>query len=132
MLQIPYKPESFSGLIFTIAQVVFITTKITFIFKSLSAVQTCDFHIFIVVYSQFHGFIWNQYNDQLTIGLLAPLIERCIGIAEFMGSNPYRLESFSGLSFTTAQVVFITAKIPFIFTSLSAVQKCDFHTFIIV
>ena len=131
MLQSPYKPESFSGLIFTIAQVVFITTKITFILKSLSAVQTCDFHIFIVVYSQFHGFIWNQYNDQLTIGLLAQLIERCIGIAEFMGSNPYRLESFSGLSFTTA-AVFITAKIPFIFTSLSAVQKCDFHTFIIV
>ena len=130
MLQIPYKPESFSGLIFTIAQVVFITTKITFILKSLSAVQTCDFHIFIVVYSQFHGFIWNQYNDQLTIGLLAQLIERCIGIAEFMGSNPYRLESFSGLR--PAQVVFITAKIPFIFTSSSAVQKCDFHTFIIV
>ena len=34
---------------------------------------------------------------------------------------------FSGLIFTTAQVVFITAKISFIFTSLSTVQIYDFH-----
>ena len=31
--------------------------------------------------------------------------------------------------FTSAQVVFITAKIAFIFTSLSAVQIYDFHIF---
>ena len=37
------------------------------------------------------------------------------------------LNFFSGLIFTTALVVFITAKISFIFTSLSAVQIYDFH-----
>ena len=34
-------------LIFTIAQVVFITAKITFIFTSLSAVHIYDLHIYI-------------------------------------------------------------------------------------
>ena len=34
---------------------------------------------------------------------------------------------FSGLIFTTAQVVFITAKISFIFMYLSTVQIYDFH-----
>ena len=32
-VQIPYKPEFFTGLIFTTAQVVLITAKIAFIFK---------------------------------------------------------------------------------------------------
>ena len=36
---------------------------------------------------------------------------------------------YSGLIFTTAQVVFVTAKIAFIFTPLSAVQIYDFHIF---
>ena len=40
---------------------------------------------------------------------------------------PYSPEFFSGLIFTTAEVVFITAKIAFILTSLSAVQIYDFH-----
>ena len=42
--------DFFSGLIFTIAEVVFITAKIAFILTSLSAVQIYDFHIFKVVY----------------------------------------------------------------------------------
>ena len=29
-------------------------------------------------------------NDQLPIGLLALLVERCTGIVEVMGSNPVR------------------------------------------
>ena len=70
------------------AQVVFITAKIAFIFMSLSAIQIYDFHIFIVVYSPLHGFIWNQNDSQLPVGLLAQLVERCIGIVEVMGSNP--------------------------------------------
>ena len=45
----------FSGLIFTTAQVVFITAKITFIFTSLSAVQIYNFHIFTVVYLETRG-----------------------------------------------------------------------------
>ena len=85
---LPYRPESFSGLIFTTAQVVFITVKITSIFTSLSAVQIYDFYIFTVVYSPLHGFIWNQHNDQLPVGLLAQLVECCTSIAEVMGSNP--------------------------------------------
>ena len=66
----------------------FFTAKIAFIFTSLSAVQIYDYHIFTVVYSLLHGFIWNQRYDQLLIGLLAQLVERCTGIAEVMDSNP--------------------------------------------
>ena len=128
-VQIPYRPEFFSGLIFTTAQVVFIIAKISFIFTSLSAVQIYDFHIFTAVYSPLHGFIWNQHSDQLPVGLLAQLVEHCTGIAEVMGSNPVQAWIFSGLIFTTAQVVFITAKITFIFTSFTAVQMYDFHIF---
>ena len=81
-------------------------------------------------YLPLQGFIWNQHNDQLPVGLLAQLFERCTSIAEIMGSNPVQAWIFfSGLIFITAQVVFITAKIAFIFTSLSAVQICDFHIF---
>ena len=81
-----------------------------------SAVQMYDFRIFTVVYSSLHGFIWNQHNDQFPVGLLAQLVEHCTGIAEMMGSNPVQASLFSCLTFTTAQVVFITAKITFIFT----------------
>ena len=42
------------------------------------------------------------------------------------------LNFFSGLIFTTAQVLFITAKIAFILTSLSAVQIYDFHIFTVI
>ena len=48
--------------------------------------------------------IWNQ----LPVSLLAQLVERCTGIAEVQAWI------FSGLIFTTAQVVQITARITFI------------------
>ena len=35
-----------------------------------------------------HEFIIYQHNDQLPVGLLAQLVEHCIGIAKAMGSNP--------------------------------------------
>ena len=35
-------------------------------------------------------FICTQFFDQLPVGLLAQLVERCNGIAEVMGSNPVR------------------------------------------
>ena len=41
---------------------------------------------------------------------------------------PHRFEFFSGLIFTTDQVVIITARIAFVFASLSAVHLCDFRT----
>ena len=47
------------------------------------------------------------HNDQLLVGFLAQLVERCTGISEVM-------EFFSGLIFTSAQVVLITARITFI------------------
>ena len=47
---------------------------------SLSAVQIYDFHIFLTIYSSLH--------DQLPVGLVAQLVERCTGISEVMGSNP--------------------------------------------
>ena len=40
------------------------------IFTSLSAVHIYDFHIVTVIYSSHHGFVWNQHNDQLPIGML--------------------------------------------------------------
>ncbi|RMX53603.1 hypothetical protein pdam_00004343, partial [Pocillopora damicornis] len=43
-------PEFFSGLIFTTAEVVFITAKIAFVLTSLFAVQIYDFPIFTVEY----------------------------------------------------------------------------------
>ena len=62
-----------------------LTAKITFILTS--AVQIYDFHIFTAVFSPLHVFIWNQYNNQFQVALLAQLVERCTGIAEVMGSN---------------------------------------------
>ena len=38
------------------------------------AVHTFDFHIFIVIYSSLHRFIWDQHSDQLPIGLIAQLV----------------------------------------------------------
>ena len=35
------------------------------------------------------------YIDQLPVGLLAPMVERCTGIVEVMGSNPDGPEFFS-------------------------------------
>ena len=114
--QILYRSEFSSFLTFTTAYAVFITDRITFIFISLTAVHIYDFHIFAVIDLSLHGFIKNQHNDQLPVGLLTQLEDYCTGIAEAMGSNPVQaLNFFSGLIFTTALVVFITAKIVFIF-----------------
>ena len=92
-------------------------------------INDCEY---IFVYSPLHGFIWNLHNEQLLVSLLAELVKHCTGITEVIGSNPIQSWIFSGLVFTTAQVVFITAKIAFIFTSLSAVQIYDFHIFTVV
>ena len=58
-------------------------------------------------------------NDQLPVGLLALLVERCTGIAEVMGSNPVRAEFFSGLISTISSVVFITARIDSVFDNVT-------------
>ena len=61
--------------------------------------------------SSSHGFIMNQFNDLLPVGLLAQLVERCTSIAEVKGLNPVKPEYFSGFLFATAKVPYITAMI---------------------
>ena len=80
------------------------------------------------IYSSLHRFIWNQHINQLPVDLFAQLVEHCTGIVEVMGSNPVQAWIFSGLIFTTAQVVFITANIAFIFISKSAVHDSYIFT----
>ena len=72
-----------------------------------------DFNIFTFVYSPLHGFIWYQHNDQLPVGLLAQLVERCTDIAEVMGSNPVRAWIFFFRSYfqLLVSVVFLAARI---------------------
>ena len=68
--------------------------------RSLSLkLRIYDFHIFITSSSSFHGFITNQFNDLLPVGLLASLVEPCTGITEVKGSNPVQAWLFFRLSF---------------------------------
>ena len=46
-------------------------------------------------------FIWTQFIDQLPVGLLAQLVERCTSIVEVMGSNPLTGLNFFQVLFTT-------------------------------
>ena len=78
-----------------------------------SAVQIYDFHIFIISSSSFHGFITNQFNDLLPVGLLAQLVERCNGISEVKGSNSVQAWIFSGFLFAIAKFASITVMIFF-------------------
>ena len=48
-------------------------------FTTLSAVHMYDFHIFTVIYSSLHGFIWNKHNEHFPVSLVAQLIERWSG-----------------------------------------------------
>ena len=45
--------------------------------------------------SSLHGFIANQHNGKLPVGLLAQLVERCTGVTEVMGSNRVEAWKFS-------------------------------------
>ena len=55
-------------------------------------------------------YMWT--SDQLPVGLLAQLIERCTDIAKVMGSNPVQ---------AWILLVFINAKLSFKFIALNAV-----------
>ena len=54
-------------------------------------------HIYSHIYSHssIHESIWNQHDSQLPVGLLAQLVEHCIGIAEVMNSSPVQAQSRS-------------------------------------
>ena len=93
------------------------------------AVHTYDFHIFTVIYSSLHRFIWDQHSDQLPIGLIAQLV---------MGlwiQIPYRADFFFQALFSLLLKqcsLQLTVKIAFIFMSLSAVHIYDFHIFTVI
>ena len=85
----------------------FITVKMAFIFTALIAV-----HIFTVVYWPLHGVYLEPALSWLvsSVGKALHWYHRGHGFKSRTGLN-----FFSGLIFTTAQVVFITMKIAFIF-----------------
>ena len=59
--------------------------------------------------------IIHHLDGLFRVGLLAQLVERCIGIAEVVGSNTVRAKKFfSGLISITSSVVFIAARISYI------------------
>ena len=47
-------------------------------------------HYWSGIWNKAWRFIWIQHNDQLPVGMLAQLVERCTGITEFMSLNPVR------------------------------------------
>ena len=71
--------------------------RLDFLEKLSPAFHIYDFHIFTFIYSSLHGFITNQHNNQLPVGFLAQLAERCIGIAEAVVSRPEQAWSFQTL-----------------------------------
>ena len=73
---------------------VHITARIASIFVSSTAVQINDFHIFAVNYSPLWEFIWNQHNDQLSVGLLAS-----VGRVLHRYHKGHGFKSRTGLSF---------------------------------
>ena len=76
-----------------------------------------DFRIFTFIYLSLPKFTCDQHNDRLpigsdSVGRVAVVLQRSwVQILD-------RPELFSGLIFTTAQVVFITAEITFVFKGL--------------
>ena len=110
----------------------FIAARISYI-HFFTAVHV--YMIFIIIYSHNSSlgwFIWTQHIDQLPVGLLAQLVERCISIAEVMGSNTVRAKKvFSGLISATSSVMFIAARI-FYNRFFTAAHIYDFHIFTII
>ena len=64
------------------------------------------------VYS--HNTFYSQ-RGQLPVGFIAQLLEHYTGITEVMGSNPVQAWICSGLNFTVAKVMCITAMINHVF-----------------
>ena len=64
----------------------------------------------------FPGYITNQFNDQLPVGLLAQLVRALYRYRSGQGSNPGKPDFFR-LSFRNCKVALITARIFFTFIS---------------
>ena len=65
----------------------------------------------VVLHSSLGWFIWTQHIVQLTVGLLAQLVERCTGIAGFKSRTG--LNFFSGpiFNYSFPSVVLLAARI---------------------
>ena len=70
----------------------FNTAKIALIFISWNtAVHIYDFYLFTVIYSSIHVFIWNQNNDQFSVGRALRRYRRGHGFKSSSGLNFFRL-----------------------------------------
>ena len=93
----------------TLFQVLFTTTRFSSVLSCedlliSSLHRSGNVWIFIYLKSSITWmFICTQFIDQLPVGLLAQLVERCTGIAEVMGSNPVRAWIFFQVLFTTTR-----------------------------
>ena len=67
--------------------------------------------MFTVIYSSLHGFITNQINAQLSVGLLAQLVEHCTVIAEVTGSKMRRSFAHSLLNPQFTCLIFIYSRL---------------------
>ena len=92
---------------------VHITARNASIFASSTAVHIYDIHIFTVIYSPLREFIWNQLNDQLSVGLLAS-----VGRVPRRNHKVHGFKSRTGLNFFQA-----------LFSPLRNVHNCQdrFH-----
>ena len=117
----------FSGFLFRTVKVGSITAMIFFRLILHPAVSIYDFHILISSSSSFQGFITNQQNVLLPVGLLARLVERCTGIAQRSRVRiPYKPEFFQAFLLASAKVASMTAIIffHFILVLLSVTHLC--------
>ena len=84
-------------------------------------------HIFITSSSSIHGFITNQFNDLLPVGLVAQLVRALHRYCRGQGlESRKKPEFFSGFLFATAKVASITAMIYFYIIPHPAVHIYDF------
>ena len=100
---------------FPIAKVASITAMIYFHIILHPAVHIYNFHIFVTSSSSFHGFITNQFNDLLPVGLLAQWVRALHRSRSGQGfqSRASLFFFFAGFLFATAKVASITSMIYF-------------------
>ena len=95
--------------------------RIFLLFDLFSTVQIYVSYIYIHLFI-LHGYITNSQYDQLSVGLIAQLVEHCTGIAEVMGSNPVQAWIFFRLSFRNCLSCVVIARTFLLFDLSSAVK----------
>ena len=83
-------------------------------------------HILITSSSSIHGFITNQFNDLLPVGLVAQLVRALHRYCRGQALESRTSLNFSGFLFATAKVASITAMIYFYIIPHPAVHIYDF------